>query len=140
MRDIPYSEIHIGDRASLSKKVTDEDVRTFAQVSLDRNPVHLDDAFAEKTMFKRRIAHGMLAAGLISAVLGTELPGLGTIYVSQKLQFTAPVYLDDTITATVEVTDKRDDKHFITFDTTVTNQDGKVVVKGEALMMKKEEA
>lgn len=135
--NVPYESIAVGDSASLSKVVTDEDVRTFAEVSLDRNPLHLDEAFAETTMFKQRIAHGMLSAGLISAVIGTQLPGINTIYMGQNLKFVAPVYLGDEITATVEVTEKRDDKHIITLSTTVTNQDGQAVVKGDAVVMKK---
>ena len=96
---MPYK---IGDSAQLSKTVKDEDIRIFAEVTGDKNPLHLDDEFASKTIFKRRIAHGFLTAGLISAVIGSKLPGNGTIYLSQTLNFLAPVYVGDEITAKVE--------------------------------------
>jgi acyl dehydratase len=127
--------LEIGTTASRTKTITDEDVRLFAQVSGDDNSVHLDEAYAAQTPFKRRIAHGMLTASLISAVLGCDLPGLGTIYLSQNLKFKAPVYLEDTITATVEVTNYRADKRITTLKTTVTNQDGVLVVEGEAVVI-----
>lgn len=132
-----YDEIKIGDTAEMSKVVTDEDIRKFAEVSLDRNPIHLDEEFAKGSMFKQRIAHGMLSAGLISAVIGTKLPGIDTIYMGQDLKFTAPVFIGDEVTAVVEVIDKRDDKHIITLKTTVKNQDGKEVIKGQAVVLKK---
>lgn len=131
-----YDEINIGDEASISKVITDEDIVKFSEVSLDKNPLHLDDEFAEKTMFGKRIAHGFLGASLISAVLGTKLPGINTIYMSQSLKFLAPVFIGDEITATVKVSEKRDDKNMITFDTTVVNQDDKKVISGEAIVKK----
>lgn len=135
--DVKYEDIKIGDSASVVKKVTVEDVEAFAKVSTDTNPVHMSEEFAQTTMFKHRIAHGMLGAGLISAVLGTKLPGANTIYMRQTLQFLAPVYLDETITATVTCTEKNDEKHRMKFETICTNEAGKVVIKGEALVMKK---
>ncbi len=135
--DVKYEDIKIGDSASVVKKVTVEDVEAFAKVSTDTNPVHMSEGFAQTTMFKHRIAHGMLGAGLISAVLGTKLPGANTIYMGQTLQFLAPVYLDETITATVTCTEKNDEKHRMKFETICTNEAGKVVIKGEALVMKK---
>ena len=99
--------------------------------------IKIDKEFAKDSMFKQRIAHGMLSAGLISAVLGTELPGVNTIYMNQSLSFLAPVFYGDTLTATVECKEKDDAKHRIIFKTTVTNQDGKVVTDGEARVMKK---
>lgn len=134
---IPYDEIKIGDKASISKKVTDRDIELFAEVSLDENPIHLDEEFAKTSMFKQRIAHGMLSAGLISAVIGTQLPGVNTIYMSQSLKFVAPVFIGDEITAEVEVINKRDDRNIVTLKTTVVNQDGKEVVNGEAVVLKK---
>lgn len=131
-----YDEINIGDEASISKVITDEDIVKFSEVSLDKNPLHLDDEFAEKTIFGKRIAHGFLGASLISAVLGTKLPGINTIYMSQSLKFLAPVFIGDEITATVKVSEKRDDKNMITFDTTVVNQDDKKVISGEAIVKK----
>jgi 3-hydroxybutyryl-CoA dehydratase len=110
-------------------------VRTFAEVTGDTNPVHLDDAYAEGTRFGRRIAHGMIAAGLISATLANDLPGPGTIYLNQTLQFRAPVYLDETITATVEVLEVRPDKPIATLATVCTNQNDEVVLEGEAVVL-----
>ncbi len=125
----------IGDSASLTKTFTDEDVRAFARISGDNNPVHLDEEYAAKTMFKKRIAHGMLTAGLISAILGTQLPGEGSIYLGQTLNFKAPVYLDDTITATVTVVKLHERKPIATLETVCTNQDGVVVLDGEATVL-----
>ncbi len=135
--DVKFEDIHVGDSASVTKTITAEDVEAFAKVSTDVNPVHMSEEYAQGTMFKHRIAHGMISAGLISAVLGTKLPGANTIYMGQSLQFLAPVYLDETITATATCIEKNDEKHRIKFETTCVNQDGKVVVKGEALVMKR---
>lgn len=136
-RDVAYDDIHIGDKASLSKTISEHDVYTFAGVTGDFNPVHVNEEFAKQTMFKGRIAHGMLSAGLISAVLGTELPGINTIYMNQELKFLAPVHYNDTLTAKVECLEKNDEKHRLVFRTTVTNQDGTVVTDGQARVMKK---
>ena len=127
-----YCDITVGQKASLTKTFTDEDVRKFAEVSLDVNPLHLDDEYAKTTIFGKRIAHGVLTCGLISAVLANKLPGEGTIYLGQEVRFSAPVYLGDTITDECTVTEKRDDKKIIKLDTVCTNQDGKVVVSGVA--------
>lgn len=131
-----YDEINIGDEASISKVITDKDIVKFSEVSLDKNPLHLDEEFAEKTIFGKRIAHGFLGASLISAVLGTKLPGINTIYMSQSLKFLAPVFIGDELTATVKVSEKRDDKKMITFETTVVNSEGKKVISGEAIVKK----
>jgi 3-hydroxybutyryl-CoA dehydratase len=104
---------------------------------MDCNPIHVDENFAQNTMFKHRIVHGALTSSLISAVLGTELPGINTIYMSQTTKFLAPVMINDTVTATVECIAKDEEKHRIVFRTFVTNQDGKLVVDGEAKVMKK---
>ena len=101
----------------------------------DHNPVHLDEAYAAKTRFGHPIAHGMLVAGLISAVLGTELPGPGSIYLSQTLHFRAPVYIGDQVTATVEVVAIRPDKPIVTMKTVCTNQSGQIVLEGEAVLL-----
>ena len=137
VRDIPFTEVNIGDRASMSKTVTECDIYTFAGVTGDFNPVHIDAEFAKTTMFKERIAHGMLSAGFISAVLGTALPGKNTIYLGQELQFKAPVKIGDTVTATVECIEKIEAKNRLIFRTIVINQNGVIVVDGKATMLKK---
>ena len=136
-RNIPYHAIQIGDTASLSKTITEYDVYAYAGITGDFNPVHVNAEFARHSMFKQRIAHGMIAAGLISAVLGTELPGINTIYMNQKLSFLAPVFLGDTLTAAVACKEKNDEKHRIVFQTTVVNQQGTLVADGQARVMKK---
>ncbi|SDF49429.1 MaoC family dehydratase [Sporolituus thermophilus] len=137
VQDVKFEDIKIGDKASMSKTVTEYDVYTFAGLTGDFNPVHVNSEFAKTTMFKERIAHGMLSAGFISAVLGTALPGMNTIYLAQELAFKAPVKIGDTVTATVEVLEKIEGKNRIILKTTVTNQDGVVVVDGKATVMKK---
>ena len=124
-----------GDSAFRTLTVSDDTIRTFAEVTSDTNPVHLDDEYAAGTRFGRRIAHGMIAAGLISATLANDLPGPGTIYLSQSLKFKLPVYPGDTVTATVEVLTVRPDKPIATLSTVCTNQDGEVVLEGEAVVM-----
>lgn len=129
---LPYK---VGDSAQLSKTVKDEDIRIFAEVTGDKNPLHLDDEFASKTIFKRRIAHGILTAALISSVIGNRLPGNGTIYLSQTLNFLAPVYIGDEITAKVEVLQVLKEGKRLRLKTQVINQNGTVVVDGEALVI-----
>lgn len=129
------SEADMGITASRTKTITDEDVRAFAQASGDTNSIHLDEAYAATTPFGRRIAHGMLTASLISAVLGNDLPGIGTIYLGQELKFKAPVYIGDTLTAAVELIRFRADKRIATFRTTVHNHDGVLVLEGEAVVI-----
>jgi 3-hydroxybutyryl-CoA dehydratase len=124
-----------GDKASRTQTISDEMIRSFAELTGDTNPVHLDDAHAAGTRFGRRIAHGMIAAGLISATLANDLPGPGTVYLSQTLQFKAPVYPGDTITATVEVKSVRPDKPIVTMSTVCSNQENKVVLEGEAVVL-----
>jgi 3-hydroxybutyryl-CoA dehydratase len=125
----------IGDSASISKTITDEDIQAFADVTGDHNPIHLDDEFAGKTRFGGRIAHGMLSASLISAVLGNELPGAGSVYLSQTLKFVKPVFPGDTVTARVTVTGVRDDKPILTLETICVNQHNEPVLKGEATVL-----
>jgi acyl dehydratase len=124
-----------GDKASRIQTISDEMIRSFANLTGDTNPVHLDEVYAAGTRFGRRIAHGMIAAGLISATLANDLPGPGTVYLSQTLQFKAPVYPGDTITTTVEVKNVRPDKPIVTLSTTCTNQENKVVLEGEAVVL-----
>ena len=128
-------QLEVGEKASIRKTITESDVFSFAQISGDTNPLHLDKEYASKSLFKERVAHGMLAAGLISAVIGTELPGVGSIYLSQSLRFTAPVKFGDTIEAEVEVTGKLEEKNRVTLKTTCRNQQGQTVIEGEALVM-----
>ena len=128
-------ELKVGDRAEITRKVTPEDVTMFAQATGDFNPVHLDEEYAKTTMFKTRIAHGLLSAGILSAVLAMELPGAGTVYLSQTLKFLAPVHLGDTVTARVEVADLDPEKNRATLETTCLNQDGTVVISGQAVVM-----
>lgn len=127
-------ELKIGQSASTSKTVTEADVILFAGISTDFNPAHLDEEYAKTTQFGGRIAHGMLSAGFISAVLGTQLPGPGTIYLGQTLKFKAPVRIGDTVTATVTVKELIVEKNRVILDTVCT-VGGKVVIEGEATMM-----
>lgn len=124
--------LKIGDTAARSKVITDADIRSFADLSGDKNPLHVDEEFAATTRFGRRIAHGMLSASLISAVLANDLPGQGSIYLGQKLQFVSPVFIGDEITARVTVTAIREDKPIATLETICTNQRNEIVIKGEA--------
>jgi len=128
-------DLKIGDKFSKSKKITDEVVRAFAELSGDYNPIHLDDEFASKTRFGKRIAHGMISGALFSAVLGYEFKERKVVYLSQIMNFVAPVFIDDTVTATATVTKIREDKPVVTLETVCTNQNGETVVKGEAAVM-----
>lgn len=132
-------QLNIGDRASISKQITELDVIRFAELTGDKNPIHLDKFFAEHTIFGERIAHGMLTASLISAVLGLKLPGPGNIYVSQALKFKAPVKFGDVIEAEVEVVEKIPERNRVHLKTTCRNQDGTVVLEGEAVVMPQRE-
>lgn len=126
--------LSVGDSTSLSKTIREVDVTVYAAISLDANPIHLDEEYARATPFGRRIAQGMLSAGLISACIGTRLPGPGSIYLSQDLRFRKPVFLDDTITATVEVA-ALEDRGRVRLRTTCTNQRGELVLDGEAVVL-----
>jgi 3-hydroxybutyryl-CoA dehydratase len=128
------SPFTIGSKASFSKTVSERDVTTFAEISGDRNPLHLDEEYARQTRFGARIAHGGFTFAIISAVLGMELPGPGTVYISQNLKFLKPVFFDDTVTATVEITAIRSDKGIVTLKTDCTNQHGEKIAEGEAVV------
>jgi 3-hydroxybutyryl-CoA dehydratase len=128
-------ELKIGDSAQISKTITEAVVNDFARVTGDFNPIHTDQAYAEKTPFKGRIAHGALSIGLFSNILGNILPGHGSIYLSHEIKFLAPVRIGDTITAKVEVIEVVPEKNRAEFRTTCTNQDGKLVVDGIAWAM-----
>ncbi len=127
-------QLEVGQQASFSKTVSEFDVYMFAGISGDFNPAHIDQTYAEQTAFKTRIAHGMLSAGFISNVLGNHLPGPGTIYISQSMTFLAPVAIGDTITATVEVAEINTEKKRVRLKTVCTNQSGREVLTGEALV------
>lgn len=129
------SQLQVGDCATYVKTITEKDVGLFAEVSGDFNPVHLDENYASQTMFKKRIAHGGLISSLFSTVLGTELPGEGTIYMEQDSRFIRPVYLYDTITAKVEVDEIDTVKGRVRLKTVALNQKGEPVVTGFALVM-----
>ena len=129
------ARIEVGQTASYSKTITEEDVELFARSTGDMNPYHVDEDYAKHTRFGRRIAHGMLVAGVISAVMGTKLPGPGTIYLRQELDFRHPVYIRDTVTAVVEVLEVRKDKPIVMLSTKCYNQDNVLVVEGKAVVM-----
>jgi len=130
--------VSTGEMASLTKTVTEADIALFAGVTGDFNPLHIDREFAKRTRFGERIAHGFLSAGLISAVLGTKLPGPGSIYLRQSLNFHKPVKIGDTITAIVKVTAYNEEKRIVTLETNCYNQDGVMVLSGEAVVLSEE--
>ncbi len=129
-----FDEINIGDTAERTTIITDEMIRLFAQCSGDMNPVHLDEEYAKNTIFKERIAHGILVTGLISAVMGCDFPGEGSIYVSQTVNFLRPVKIGDTITAKVEAIEKIEGRQkMVKFRTYCINQHGKMVIDGDSV-------
>jgi acyl dehydratase len=128
-------KLSIGDSAEITKTIEQSDIDAFAQVTGDHNPVHVDEEFAKTTRFGRRIAHGMLTASLISAVLANKLPGEGSVYLGQTLQFVAPVFPGDEITARVTVKEIREDKPIVKLETICMNQRGEVVIRGEATVL-----
>ena len=132
-----FEDLKIGMKESVSKTITETDVILYSGITMDINPAQINKEHAKQTIFKKRIAHGMLTAGLVSAVLGTKLPGEGSIYMGQELSFTAPVYFGDTVTATVEIIELVPEKKRVYLSTTCTNQDGTVVLTGKAKIMKR---
>lgn len=135
MEGYTIDQIKVGDKTSVVKTIGESDVYLFAGITGDLNPAHTNQVAAQQSMFKGRIAHGILISGFISTCLGMQLPGPGTIYLSQNLRFTAPVYFGDTITAEVEAIEVITEKNRVKFKTVCTNQDGKVVIDGEAMVM-----
>lgn len=135
MTGYTINELEVGQKASFSKSVTETDVYLFAGISGDLNPAHINEEYAKETMFKKRIAHGILSGALISAVIGVQLPGPGTIYEFQSLNFLAPVYFGDTITSTVEIKEIIKERNRAVLTTVCTNQNGTVVTKGEAIVL-----
>jgi len=128
-----YDELQVGQKASFGKTITEGDVYLFAGISGDINPAHINEEYAKGTFFKTRIAHGLISAGLISGVLGNIMPGHGTIWVSQNLNFLAPVKFGDTITATVEILEKLE-KFKLKIKAECVNQDGVVVLAGDGII------
>ncbi len=124
-----------GQSATFTKTISEADIYAFAGISGDFNPLHVNAEFSKGSRFGERIAHGMITAGLISAVLGMRLPGPGAIYLSQTLNFVNPVRIGDTITAKAEVTTYREDKRVLTLRTTCTNQRGQTVLEGQAVLL-----
>lgn len=131
----PVAGVTVGSVATLERTFTSADLAAFAALSGDDNPVHLDADYAATTRFGRPIVHGILVAGLVSALIGTELPGEGSIYLSQTLRFERPVHVGSRVTARVEVTRVREDKPIVTLATTVLDADGNVAVSGEAVVL-----
>ena len=127
-----FHDLKIGQTASVQKTFSAADITAFAGASLDINPVHMSDKYAEGTIFGKRVVHGILTAGLISAVIGNYLPGPGSIYMGQELKFTAPVFLGDDITAQLEIIELIPEKKIVKLSTTCFNQDGKTVITGMA--------
>lgn len=127
--------LEVGQSASLCKQISAEDLRIFADLSMDRNPIHLDDKYAETTVFKKTIAHGLYVASFISATIANHLPGVGSIYLSQDLRFKKPVYVGDTVTAEVKIIEIPKPTLY-RLSTTCVNQYGDVVIEGHALVKK----
>lgn len=131
LSSIPIEDINVGMSMSYSRTINDRDIRLFAELSGDNNPVHLDEKYAESSRFKKRIAHGLMSAGFFSALFGTKIPGVGCVYVAQSLKFKRPVYIDDNVTATVTVTSLDLKNRRVFFDTVCTVK-SKIVISGEA--------
>ncbi len=129
------NRLAVGQTASVSKTISEADVYLFAGITGDFNPAHVNEKYASETRFGGRIAHGILSAGLISAVIGMQLPGPGTVYVGQNLKFLAPVHIGDTVTASVTVKEMDTGRNRVVLETVCTNQDGKRLISGEALVM-----
>ena len=130
-----YQDLEIGTEGRFSKQLTERDIVLFGETSGDINPVHFDAEYAATTSFKTRIAHGMWSAGLISTVIGTVMPGPGTVYISQDLQFIRPVRIGDTLTAVLTVKEKIDKRQYVVLSCKVINQNEKVVTRGNATIM-----
>ena len=140
MKNRPFNTLKIGDSCERSHLVSEQDLILFAKASGDANPIHLDEEYAATTQFKQRIAHGMFSGGLISAALASDLPGPGTVYLGQDLQFKRPVYIGDQLTVKLTVSELHASKPFVTLECLVTNQDDKPVVTGTAKVMAPTEA
>lgn len=135
LKGLTIQDLQLGQSASFTKTITNKDVLLFAEISGDDNPVHVDEAYAQTTMFKGRIVHGALVSSLFSKILGTQLPGQGTIYLGQESRFMKPVRLNETITATVTVIEIIAEKNRVKLETIAKNALGEVVVTGFATVM-----
>ncbi|MDD4069755.1 MAG: MaoC family dehydratase [Candidatus Izemoplasmatales bacterium] len=135
MNSFSIKDIKIGDFAETKKSFSEQEVLQYAKISTDNNPAHVDKIYAEKTIFKKQIVHGMLVSSLFSAIFGVQLPGLGSIYTKQSLKFTKPVYFGDLVTARVEVKDINLERNRVTFDCVAKNQNDEIVIIGEAEIM-----
>ncbi|AZZ93069.1 3-hydroxybutyryl-CoA dehydratase [Hahella sp. KA22] len=138
LENITYDELHVGDSATYTRTLTEQEIVLFAAVSGDINPVHLDAEYAQSTVFKERIGHGMWSGALISAALATVIPGPGTIYLEQHLSFKRPVKLNDVLTVTLTVTEKLSKKRVV-LDCAIHNQNGVLVVEGQAKVIAPDE-
>lgn len=127
-------QIQVGQNARLERTITVEEVRKFADLTGDRNPVHLDPEYAKTTRFGKPIVHGMYLGGLVSNLLGTELPGPGAVYMGQTLSFKLPIYVGETVKVSVTVSHIRDDKPILTLDTVVENESGQLAMTGQATL------
>ena len=134
MKGLTIDDISVGMTETFTKTLGESDIYLYAGITGDFNPVHIDETYAKETVFKTRIAHGLLTAGFISTVLGTKLPGPGAVYVKQELKFLAPVNIGDTLTAKAEVTEVIKEKNRVVLKTTISNQNGKTVLDGEAVL------
>lgn len=128
-----FDDLNVGQKASLTKKITEEDLSHFISITGDTNPLHVDDSFASQTFFGQRIVHGMLSASMFSTLVGLHIPGIGAIYKSQTLEFLGPVYIGDTITAWFEIVAIEPEKEEVIIKSWIENQDGKIVIKGRAV-------
>ncbi|WP_312433334.1 MaoC family dehydratase [Lacrimispora sp.] len=135
MKGLTIDQINVGDSAEFSKTITESDIYQFAGITGDFNPAHINAEYAKNTIFEARIAHGMLISSLFSTILGTSLPGPGTIYMGQEVRFVKPVYINDTITAVLTVIDIIEEKNRLKLETVATNQNGEIVVQGNATVM-----
>ena len=132
-----FEELKLGMSASTTKAFTEKDVLSFAEISTDNNPLHIDEEAAKNGMFGQRVVHGILVASLISSVLGTQLPGAGTVYLGQEVKFRRPVFFNDEITAICELIELKEEKHIAIFKTICVNQHGVEVITGTATVMVK---
>ena len=130
-----FDVFQIGYKDSFTKQINEEDVQKFSELTGDVNPVHMNEEYASTTRFKKRIAHGVISAGIISALVGNKLMGVGSIYVAQELNFLAPVFIGDTLTASGEVVERYEEKRRIKVKMEVHNQDGKLVTEGYGIVM-----
>lgn len=135
MNSVKYDDLDIGMEAEFSKTITETDISLFAGISGDFNPIHMDEEYAKRGPFKKRIAHGAIAMSLIAPVMGMKLPGLGTILVEMKCSFKAPVFIGDTITAKAKLKEKMEDKRWVKMQLLWTNQKGETIMEGEAVVI-----